>query len=57
MPTDGSISLLRAFMNGMRVAPHGKHYQGHRLPKNYGAKKRIRRKMAAKSRARNFAGA
>lgn len=46
--------LIQAFSRGMRIAPHGKHSRGHRKPKNYGVKMKARRRMAAKSRARNF---
>lgn len=48
---------MRAFMRGMRMAPRGKHSKGRQRPKNYAAKQKARRKMAAKSRARNFRGA
>lgn len=41
----------------LRVMPQGGHSKGWTRSKNYYAKKKARRKMAAKSRARNFQNA
>lgn len=53
----GIGSLVNAFMRGARITSSSKHARGWRKPKNWGTKRKARRKMAAKSRARNFKNA